>query len=689
MSHSYSIPNDGASRRQPLRRPVAIGNGRTPAIATGPAQVSIVLDLFAPIGEPSPGMRLGARSAVRALALLATLGLAGCPSAQHPGTGDDDGDGGVGSDAGPACPPVPTCTATIQFHGTANSVSLRGDFAADGWTTGIAMTPIAGGFEATIPANDNQVIVYKFVVDGTSWIADPGNARKSPDGYGAFNSVMRVDCDHCPARAAIDWRDAVMYFVMVDRFYDGSVANDAQISGVEYPGQYQGGDFVGVRQKIEAGYFADLGVNTLWITSPLDNADNANPGSDGHTYSGYHGYWPKDLDSAESHFGTEAELKAMVDAAHAHGMQVLIDYVMNHVHQDSPVYQQHPDWFWPNSNGQGGDCVCGHGCSWDSDRLRCWFDPFLPDFNFTNAAARKYSVDNAVAWAKRIGIDGFRLDAVKHIETSWLTDVRARLDAEVAWDQPFYMVGETFDGDRGLIKSYVDKTMLDGQFDFPLRGTILSTLLRRDGQMSDLVGFLDSNDGFYGANAVMSTFLGNHDVPRSVELALDAPMFGAWDGGKNMAWSGQPTLPVISSPFQRLAVAYTLLMTMPGIPMIYYGDEYGMAGAGDPDNRRFMQWTSYTADQTWLHDRIAVLAKLRGAHPATRRGTRTTLGVTGDAFVYKMSTASDTIFVAMNRGDSAQDAPNLPVGTYTDLVTGATVATPLTIPPRSAFVLAQ
>jgi hypothetical protein len=85
------------------------------------------------------------------------------------------------------------------------------------------MTPIAGGFEATIPANDNQVIVYKFVVDGTSWIADPGNARKSPDGYGAFNSVMRVDCDHCPARAAIDWRDAVMYFVMVDRFYDGSV----------------------------------------------------------------------------------------------------------------------------------------------------------------------------------------------------------------------------------------------------------------------------------------------------------------------------------------------------------------------------------------------------------------------------------------------------------------------------------
>src|SRR5262249_39319197 len=146
------------------------------------------------------------------------------------------------------------------------------------------------------------------------------------------------------------------------------------------------------------------------------------------------------------------------------------------------------------------------------------------------------------------------------------------LNAEVAWDQPFYMVGETFDGNRDLIKSYVDKTMLDGQFDFPLRGSILGTLLRRDGQMSDLVGFLDSNDGYYGPNSVMSTFVGNHDVPRVIELGLDSPMFGPWDGGKWAAWTGQPSLPAYRGPFERVAVAYTLLMTIPGIPMIYYGD---------------------------------------------------------------------------------------------------------------------
>jgi glycosidase len=250
------------------------------------------------------------------------------------------------------------------------------------------------------------------------------------------------------------------------------------------------------------------------------------------------------------------------------------------------------------------------------------------------------------------------------------------------------MVGETFDGDRGIIKSYVDpNTMLDGQFDFPLRGQVLGTLLHRDGQMSDLSGFLDANDGYYGPGSVMSTFIGNHDVPRVIEQALDTPMFGPWDGGKNLAWSGQPTLPTSKNPFERLAVAYTLLFTIPGIPMLYYGDELGMPGAGDPDNRRFMQWKDYTTNQTWLRDRLAVLAKIRHDHAATRRGTRQTIGVSTDAFLYKMTSAGDTVFVALNRGDAQQPAPNLPAGNYVDLISGATVSAPLTLQPRSAVVL--
>ena len=361
---------------------------------------------------------------------------------------------------------------------------------------------------------------------------------------------------------------------------------------------------------------------------------------------------------------------------------------MNHVHSDSPVYAQHRDWFWPNDNGRGGNCVCGGGCSWDTDRTRCWFDNFLPDFNFQNADARKFSVDNAVQWAKRIGIDGFRLDAVKHIETSWLTDLRARIDAEVAFDQPFYMVGETFDGSRDLIKSYVDPhTMLDGQFDFPLRGTLLSTLLRRDGSMSDLGDFLASNQGFYGPGSVMSTFLGNHDVPRAIHLAEDSPQFGAWDGGKDRAWTNRPSLPQSAHPFERLGVAYTLLFTLPGIPMIYYGDEVGMPGAGDPDNRRFMQWSNYNSNQTGLRDHIAALAALRKTHASMRTGTRTQLGVTQDAMTYKMTSPGDEVIVVLNRGDTDQAAPGLTSGAYVNLLTHESVTFPLTVPARSSFVL--
>jgi glycosidase len=631
-----------------------------------------------------------ASGTMRAVAVaLACCVLAGCPSAKNPSTGDDDGgtDAGVDAGSGSACPPVPTCSTTITYMGAGTNVILQGDFAPDGWTTGVPMTAISGGFTATIPANDEQVILYKFNVDG-NWIADPANMRTSPDGYGAQNSVVRVDCDHCPGRTPMDWRDGIMYFIVIDRFSDGDLTNDQQVAGAEYPGQYQGGDFKGIENKIEAGYFNDLGINTIWITSPLNNTWLAEPGSDGHVYSGYHGYWPKDETLIDAHYGTQADLLAMVASAHAHGIQILIDYVMNHVTTDSPTYLANPGWFWPDDNGSGGNCVCGQGCP-DFNTV-CWFDTFLPTFNMLNDDARRWSVNNAVTWAKSLGIDGFRLDAVKQVEDVWFTDTRARSNGELAWDQPFYMVGETFDGNRDLIKSYVNPmTQLDGQFDFPLRGQVLSTLLHRDGQMSDLTSFMDSNDGYYGPGAVMSTFLGNHDVPRAIEHALDVPLFDPWDGGKEDSWTNQPLLPTSANPFQRLQVAYALTYTTNGLPMIYYGDEFGMNGAGDPDNRHFMQWEQYTTNQTWLRDQIKALIKIRTQHPATRRGSRTTLGVTTDTFVYQMAMTGDQIYVALNRGDAAQDATGLPAGSYTELISGQMMTAPFQIPPRTAYVLTQ
>jgi glycosidase len=636
-------------------------------------------------------MRLLSSSALVAIALA----CAACPGTQSPG--DDDTDAAAPVDAGtdapvnPVCEnPVPTCEHTVRYtNAAATSVILRGDFAADGWTTGIPMQRNGDAWEVTIPAADQQVVVYKLVVDGT-WQADPANPRRSPDGFGGQNSVVRIDCDQCPARPTLDWRDAVLYFVMIDRFANGNPGNDAPIGNLEPPAEYQGGDFAGLRQKIEEGYFDSLGVNALWITSPLDNADFRGRGSDGHDYSGYHGYWPRDLDAVESRLGTEAELKAVIDAAHARNINVILDYVMNHVADDSPTYQQHPDWFWPNDNGRGGDCVCGGGCNWDDgfERKKCWFTSYLPDFDFRNGDARRYSIANAIAWAQRLGADGFRLDAVKHIEDAWLTDLRGRLDGEVEWDQVFYLVGETYTGDRDLIRYYVNPdTMLDGQFDFPLRAELLSKILRRAGSMQDLASFLSTNDTYYGPRAVMSTFIGNHDVPRTVHFAEDTPLFADWDDGKFRAWNNPPGLPPSPNPFERLAVAYTFLYTSPGVPLVYYGDEIGLPGAGDPDNRRFMQWSGYSTHQTFLRDRLARLGAIRRDHAALRRGTRTMLGTTTHTMVYEMVSPGDHVYVALNRADQPEAAQGLPAGDYEDLTTGQMVRAPFSISPRTGMVL--
>jgi glycosidase len=618
------------------------------------------------------------------------------------GYGAGYGQSGVGGTGG-APPPMcedeyKLCAAELTYPDMGEqSVELRGSFKPDGWTSGVPMVKDGALWKATFDVSWATDFQYKFVLNGTTWITDPNNPNQVDDGFGGFNSLFSgITCPDefkcAPPILGYDWRDAVLYFVFVDRFFDGNPANNGPaIGGVETPAAYQGGDFAGVTQKIEAGYFDELGVNTLWISVPLDNADVSGIGDDGHYYSAYHGYWPTNLDQTEGRQGTMAELQALVQAAHARDIKVIVDYAMNHVHSSSPVYQQHPDWFWPNQNG-GNNCVCGQGCSWDgAEGKRCWFRDYLPDFDFTNTAARNFSVDNALWWINQTGVDGFRLDAVKHIEDSWLLDLRSRIKTEIepTTQQHFYMVGETFTGDKATIAYYVNpSTMLDGQFDFPLRHALVGAVLARSSSMNDLNNFLVGNDGYYGAG-VMSTFIGNHDVPRSIHFAQDQPVWtDPWAGGKEKAWSGQPGLPGGMSAFERMATAFAVIYTLPGVPLIYYGDEVGMPGAGDPDNRRFMQWSGYSQGQSFLKSRVSALAAVRAAHPALRRGTRETVHVNNDTLVYKMQDGTDVVYVAINRSDSQQTVNGLPAGALTDEIDSSSHQGPsLAIPPRTARVL--
>jgi glycosidase len=204
--------------------------------------------------------------------------------------------------------------------------------------------------------------------------------------------------------------------------------------------------------------------------------------------------------------------------------------------------------------------------------------------------------------------------------------------------------------------------------------------------MTGLQQFMDFNDSFYQADAVMSTFVGNQDLPRSIHFAEQT--IPAWLGGNaqaaattngsNNAWTGEPSAETDPNTYERLANAFAVLFTTKGAPLIYYGDEIGLPGAGDPDNRRMMQWSGYTAAQTTLHDRLAKLLQIRAVHPSMRRGTRTKIYVDADLWVFSetttVGTAVDTVYVAINRSDTDRTASGVQPG-LPELVTGTGMST--------------
>jgi glycosidase len=187
----------------------------------------------------------------------------------------------------------------------------------------------------------------------------------------------------------------------------------------------------------------------------------------------------------------------------------------------------------------------------------------------------------------------------------------------------------------------------------------------------------------------MSTFVGNHDIPRPIHFAEDSPLWGnEWDSGKGQGLE-QPARPArghvgLRAPRQRL----TMLFTIKGIPLVYYGDEVGLPGAGDPDNRRMMQWAGYSAGQSLVKDHLTKLAKIRADHVALRRGTKSTLSATNDTLAYAMTSGGDKVYVAINRSDGAQMVGGLPGGMLKDLLTGNSVnGGNVSVPARKSMIL--
>ncbi len=518
-----------------------------------------------------------------------------------------------------------------------------------------------------------------------------------------------------------DWRDAVIYQVMTDRFVNGDTGNDGPVDGVAPKANWQGGDFRGIVRKLEEGYFSDLGVMALWISSPLANTQGAwkGMGSDPRFYAAYHSYWPiatgwSDLtpipglqSPIEPHFGDETELHELVAKAHERGIRVLFDIVPNHVHEESWLWRtyRYDGWFNMAPEGLPANMLGGYTCGWERPEI-CWFTDYLPDIDHRNPQAMDALIAHYLWLIRTFDVDGFRIDAVRLMNLDFVKTLRYFVERNAAvGDTPFFMVGETFTGDYGWdeIGFYLGPDKLDSQFDFPLFHHIARAFLVGSEGLDEFAAFLEEHDGRYQrdyhADAVMATFLGNHDLCRALSSA-NGDFDGTSQGGAaahERVWENEPETPTDAAPYERLRLAWAFLFTSPGVPTIYQGDEFGMPGANDPDNRRMMMF----GDELNAHQKetlafVKKLAVVRRDHSALRRGIRKTIHREKEVWAYTMSDGDESVFVVFNRAGEPFERTfetSLPDGDYKDALAGGMITieegfAPVSLPPRSAAVYA-
>lgn len=448
------------------------------------------------------------------------------------------------------------------------------------------------------------------------------------------------------------WRDDIIYYAFTDRFHDGEPANTEPVDhpGVLPAANYQGGDFQGIREKLESGYFDELGVNVLWL-APL----NQNPEGAWQEYlepfryyTGYHGYWPVERYGVEERFGGEAELHKLVNAAHGGGMKVLADLVLKHVHIKNPIREQRPDLFGQLELSDGTRNLR----RWNDNPYTTWFEPFLPAFDFRNPASIAFLLEDATYWIEALNLDGYRLDAVKHIRPDFWWRFRTRI-RDTFPDENFYFVGETFQNRQG-IADFVGPNMLDGQFDFPLYDVLVPCFAQKQLGFDVLEAALRESEEVYGRSVRMSALLGNHDKPRFMAYAdgdLPDPLY---PDEEEAGWARQIKVDAPSA-YDKLKLAMTFLLTIDGVPMIYYGDEIGMTGAGDPDNRRMMRFDEeVSAEEAGVKAHFSKLAKTRQAHPSLYLGSRRVLAADADHYAYVRKHVGDAALVVFNRSDESR-----------------------------------
>jgi alpha-amylase len=456
-----------------------------------------------------------------------------------------------------------------------------------------------------------------------------------------------------PAQAQADrtWADEVLYFVLVDRFADGDKGNNVGVDR-RNPGGWHGGDLKGLTQQLDE--LKDLGITALWINPVQLQQKTGMPaqaaGVPSFTHEGFHGYWMHDFTQMEPRFGSEADLKALVDAARQRGIKVLLDIVVNHAGYTSS-YQ--------GRQTRGGEnwLRVGEG-NCEVDPIKCAVGG-LPDFKTEIDEVRDHLFAANIGLAKRTGLDGFRIDTYKHVSSEVWIEHRKRTRAELG--NNFFLLAEMWGGTAQSMDPIFERDEVDSAFDFSFKGSCEGWVTGR-GRSVAYGAYLRSRHQVR-KGYVMAHYLSSHDEP----MAL-----GNLNGDR-----------------ARFAVCAGLQMASLGMPVIYYGEEVARGGHDWPMNRNPMPWGDRDiqpgkgiARDEGLRSQYKKLIQLRKDHPALRRGDYTLLTQPQDAalaFARRDAASGDHVIVLANRGDMPLMADvalpdGLAAAALADRLTGQAVA---------------
>jgi glycosidase len=552
-----------------------------------------------------------------------------------------------------------------------DEVTMSGVFLAT--PEGAALDPES--LRAEIPGGASVSPWSSSATDGSFTFVARGLARGKHTFSLRAKDAAGVEARPALAVAWIDpaqpsWDEGILYHLMIDRFRG---EEGATLGPPVTPGSRAGGALSGVRAELERGTFEELGVTALWISPVYTNPDETRIGRDGKTYEAYHGYWPEDSRGVDARIGGEAALSDLVEEAHRRGIRVILDLVPNHVYEENERYVAHRNDGWFHTGPDG--CVCGNaGCGWGEKLSTCWFSDYMPDVRFQHPDALRAQVDDAEYWMKTFDADGVRIDAVPMMPRGATRRIVRGLRRIAAGPEAQFAIGEVYTGagTGGIetIRYFLGPHTLSGAFDFPLMWTIREAFGRETAPLSDLQTVLVTNEGaIAGSGAILGRMIDNHDTSRFISEAMG-------EGGRD-PWASPPPEPSDPSAYARARMALAFVLTLPGLPVIYYGDEYALAGAGDPDSRRVMpDPAAVTPLQAEVREVVKRLGRLRRCSAALRKGTRDPLTVLQDTYAYVRDAGDGDpvlVFFARKKVDVPLSPSAAHSGVYVDVMTGESI----------------